>query len=106
MKEYDDFQQPSPVENAVNIPESIQKIINKTKYTTDTIGMSNSSVLLFDDKVLKMEADWYESENEFRVMKWLKDKLPVPEVIGHEKQDGKSYLLMSKVRIRLLWLDY
>lgn len=102
MKEYDDFQQPSPMENTVNIPESIQRIINKTEYTTDTIGMSNSSVLLFEDKVLKLEEDWYESENEFRVMKWLKDKLPVPEVICREKRDGKSYLLMSKMLEKML----
>lgn len=102
MKEYDDFPQTSPVESAVNIPESIQKIINTTEYTTDTIGMSNSSVFLFNDKVLKLEEDWYESENEYQVMKWLKDKLPVPEVICHEKQDGKSYLLMSKMTDKML----
>lgn len=98
----DDFGQQFPVAGAVHIPESIQKIIHKNEYTTDTIGMSGSSVLLFDDKVLKMEADRYESENEFRVMRWLQDKLPVPEVICREKQDGKSYLLMSKVPDKML----
>lgn len=35
-------------------------------------------------------------------MRWLQDKLPVPEVICREKQDGKSYLLMSKVPDKML----
>ena len=101
-KENDDFQQPSLADSAINIPENIQQIIETTEYTSDTIGMSDSSVLLFADKVLKIEEDWYESENEYQVMKWLKDKLPVPEVICHEKLDGKSYLLMSKLTDKML----
>ena len=91
--------------NAINIPESIQKLIDTTEYKTDSIGMSNSSFLLFDDKVLKIEVDWYESENEFQVMKWLKDKLPVPEVMCREKKDGKSYFLMSKIPGKMLCDD-
>lgn len=86
----------------IKIPNSIQTLINTTKYTTDTVGMSESSVLLFDDKVLKIEDDWYESENEFQVMKWLDGKLPVPKVLCREKQDGGSYFLMSKLQGKML----
>lgn len=93
------------LKNAINIPESIQKLIGTSEYKTDSIGMSDSSVLLFDDKVLKIEVDWHESENEFQVMKWLKDKVPVPEVLCREKKDGKSYFLMSKISGKMLCDD-
>ncbi len=88
--------------DAINIPETVQKRIGTTEYKTDIIGMSESSVLLFDDKVLKIEVDWYESENEYLVMEWLRGKLPVPEVVCREKKDGKSYFLMSKISGKML----
>lgn len=90
----------------MKIPEKIQKLINTKDYKIDDIGMSNSSIYIFDDIVLKMEEVWQESENEYRVMKWLKDKLPVPEVICREIQDGNSYLLMSKVPDKMLCDEY
>lgn len=86
----------------INLPENIQNMINTTEYESDTIGMSASSVLLFKDIVLKIEDEWHESENEFQVMKWLNDKLPVPGVLCREKQDGKNYFLMSKARGKML----
>ena len=37
-----------------------------------------------------------ESENEYHIMKWLQEKLPVPKVLAYEILNEKSYLLMSK----------
>lgn len=63
----------------------------------DTVGMSGSSVLIFPDKVSKTESFCEESEREYRIMKWLKGKLPVPEVLCRGQSVEKNYLLMAKL---------
>ena len=66
------------------------------------IGCSDSKILFFRDSVLKIQTISAESKRELEAMLWLKDKLPVPKVLYYEERDGKSYLLMSKVRGRML----
>ena len=39
------------------IPESIKKIIGDRTYTIDTVGMSDSQVIVFDHMVLKIVAN-------------------------------------------------
>ena len=48
----------------MQLPEKIAKLISNEIYTTDKIGMSESSVLLFENKVLKIQEYNKESENE------------------------------------------
>jgi len=81
----------------MQIPTNIRKIIESASYAVDNIGMSDSSVYLFSDKVLKAQCANEESENEYMMMKWLKGKLPIPDVIAYEKESDKSYLLMSRI---------
>ena len=66
------------------------------------IGCSDSKILFFRDSVLKIQTIGAESKRELEAMLWLKGRLPVPEVLYHEEKDGKFYLLMSKVRGRML----
>ena len=68
----------------MQLPEKIAKLISNEIYTTDKIGMSESSVLLFENKVLKIQEYNKESENEYHIMKWLQEKLPVPKVLAYE----------------------
>lgn len=81
----------------IYIPEKINKIIGEEEYQIDDIGMSDSTVILFNDKVLKIEQECEESDNEHNILQWLQGKLPVPKVLGFEKKNGKNYLLMSKL---------
>lgn len=81
----------------MQLPESIQKLITDESYETDDIGMSGSSVLVFADKVLKIQERSRESESEYRMMAWLQGKLPVPQVLAYEVEGDTSYLLMSKI---------
>lgn len=80
----------------MKLPEKIYKIIKNESYETDDIGMSLASVQIYKDKVLKVQEYNEESENEYRVMQYLYEKLPVPKVYAYEISDNKSYLLMSK----------
>lgn len=80
----------------MQFPEQIKKLILEETYQTDGIGMSDSSVFLFTDRVLKVQDCSKESENEYRMMTWLQGKLPIPQIFACEIMDEKSYLLMSK----------
>ncbi len=78
------------------LPECIKKYLSNEAYETDHIGMSDSSILLFKDRVLKVQKNTPEAENEYRMMRWLNGRLPVPTVYTHEVRENTSYLLMSK----------
>ncbi len=80
-----------------DLPQSIKNLIGQENYSVDNIGKSNSTVILFKDKVLKVQDINEEAENEHNMMLWLGDKLLVPKVLGIERQNGKSFLLMTKV---------
>lgn len=81
----------------INIPDSIKSKIGSQKYKVDKVGMSSSNILLFSDKVLKIQDICEEADNEIQAMQWLEGRLSVPRIIAHEKEDGKNYLLMTKV---------
>lgn len=91
----------------LDIPENIKNIIENEEYDIDVIGMSESNILLFPDKVLKIQEDSEEAENEAQIMKWLdmqginnrrhEENFSVPKAILHECRGTKSYLLMTRV---------
>lgn len=81
----------------IYIPEEIQKLIKDETYTVDDVGMSESTVILLQDKVLKIQPDNEETRNEHDMMVWLQDKLPVPKVLGFVIEGEKNYLLMSRI---------
>lgn len=80
-----------------DLPDKIKSLIDKEKYSIDDVGMSDSTVVLFNDKVLKIQTIGEESENEYHVMEWLQEKLPVPKVLGFERDEKMTYLLMTRV---------
>lgn len=86
----------------MQLPEKIRAWISDETYETNHIGMSEACVLVFGDKVLKVQECGDESENEFRMLTWLRGKLPVPHVFAYERMDDKAYLLMSKCSGRMM----
>ena len=80
----------------IELPESIKREIENETYEVDSIGMSGSGILLFSDKVLKIQENSDEAENEVQAMRWLEGRLSVPKVIAYESSGNKSYLLMTK----------
>lgn len=87
------------------IPAKIKNIIGDRRYTIDSIGMSDSQVICFDDMVLKIEKQGENSDNELRMMTWLANKLPVPKIICSERANGINYLLMNKIKGQILCSD-
>ncbi len=80
-----------------DLPDKIKNLLGEEKYTIDNVGMSDSTVILFNDMVLKIQIINDESDNEYHVMKWLQGKLPVPKILGYEVDEKKAYLLMTKI---------
>ncbi|HHX59765.1 MAG TPA: aminoglycoside 3'-phosphotransferase [Epulopiscium sp.] len=79
------------------LPDKIKNLIGNESFSYDDVGMSDSTVIIFTDKVLKIQSISKESEHEYQVMEWLQDKLPLPRVLAYEKAEDKNYLLMTKV---------
>lgn len=82
----------------IDIPDSIKRELQNESYEIDNVGMSESSILIFKDKVLKIQEDSDEANHEARAMQWLEGRLSVPKVISHECSGNKSFLLMSRVK--------
>ena len=80
------------------MPEQIRKMTEGLPYTKDTIGMSDSRVLLFDDMVLKIENQNKMTEQQNAMLRWLQGKLPVPQILWSENAEGRSWLLMTRIR--------
>ena len=79
------------------LPKKIKKKIAGLDWTCDDVGMSDSTLMLFDEIVLKIEKTSRSSEHEKLLLDWLDGKLPVPKIIEAVTQDGYSFLLMSKL---------
>lgn len=79
------------------LPSAIQSRIQDLPYTSDTVGMSASQVLIFPDRVLKMGLYSPYTEGMVHLMRWLQGRLPVPQILGYEVKDAQEYLLMSRI---------
>lgn len=83
------------------LPEKIRGLVRDEPFQKDGIGMSGSTVLMFHDKVLKIQQCSEEAENEYRMMKYLQGRVPVPEVYACETEENRMYLLMRKCTGRM-----
>ena len=92
--------------NQLQVPSKIKTIIGTKAYKVDGIGMSGNQVLIFEDMVLKIEDSSKAIRKQVEVMKWLDDEIPVPKVLEYEEENGKSYLLMSKIDGEMSCEDY
>lgn len=79
------------------LPESIRALVSEEAYAENDIGMSDSRVLMYRDKVLKVEPWDEQPQAESAMLRWLRGKLPVPEILAEEIRDGVRWLLMSRM---------
>ena len=79
------------------IPCSISQHLPDNSFRQDDVGCSEANVLIYADRVLKIEKECNNSANEHAMLTWLQGRLPVPKIIAAEKHDDTRYLLMSRV---------
>ncbi len=89
----------------MDLPAGIKELIGDEEYHIDEIGLSDSQVIIFQDKILKIQEIGEESDNEYNMMQWLQGRIKVPKILRFEEQDGKNYLLMTKVPGEMLCED-
>ena len=82
-----------------NRPDLLAKLAEQRG---ETIGKSDAKVIPFDDMILKIQKESKESEREELALSWLQGKLPVPKVLFCIRKDGFSYILMEKLKGRML----
>ncbi|MBR4879671.1 MAG: phosphotransferase, partial [Clostridia bacterium] len=82
----------------MKLPCEIQKIVGSKPYKTENIGKSGCDVLIFDDMVLKIgPAEGQPMKTQAELMKWLENKLSVPECLYYSVHEDKEYMLMSRM---------
>lgn len=79
------------------LPDKIRSLVEGKPYTCDTVGKSGSCVFCYEDKVLKIEPQESRFENDLEMLRWLEDRLPVPKILEATQEQGKQYLLMSRI---------
>ena len=84
------------------IPAVIQALLPQHPGEENHIGHSGAQVVIYEDCVLKVQPDTGNAANEGIMLRFLKGRLPVPEVLAEAVQGGMRYLLMTRLRGRML----
>lgn len=79
------------------LPPFIRSLLPAEDYTPDRIGCSHSQVLLFSDRVLKIQPPGTIQRNERAMLTWLEGRLIVPRVLACEEMGDRQYLLISRL---------
>ncbi len=80
------------------LPNDLRILLADRPYTLDTVGMSGSDVLCFDDMVLKIGDYTPAHDHELSMLTWMNTRsLPVPRILYAAVENGRRYLLMSRI---------
>ncbi len=83
-------------------PSAIAAIVGQLPYQSDDIGKSGAQVCLFKDYVLKIRPVGGWDTLDTRVLQWIGGRLPAPRVAAHVVEDGRDWLLMTRIRGTML----
>ena len=84
-----------------SLPEEIRAYTGGRSFVSESIGLSGDEVWMSEDSVLKISTDLKNSLETVKILRWLAGRLPVPEVIAHTVEGGKSFLLMTRIKGRM-----
>lgn len=86
-----------PLADPAAMPERIRQLTDGLPFTTDSVGLSDSAVLLYDDMVLKISPHSPAADRAAAALRWLEGRIPVPTVLHYEVSNGRAYLLMTRI---------
>ena len=79
------------------LPDPIRASLGPGPFTRCRIGLSGAEVWLSDAQALKIAPVSIESETERTALRWLQGRLPVPALLADARENGKDYLLTSRL---------
>ena len=79
---------------------TVEEKLNDKNFSFDTIGKSDSQILLFEDAVLKIQNNDFNAQNELQTLLWLENQNEIisPKVFDSKIIDNKLFILMSKIQ--------
>ena len=87
------------------LPSELGEILKNYSWSKNTIGCSKTSIFYckldnFPSFYLKVAnyADSMNLQHESKILSWLKDKLPVPDVISYSFNKKREFLLLSEIQ--------
>ena len=87
----------------MTLPAEITTVVGTQDGDSNTTGMSGAAVFEFPDHVLKVRPASPSAAREFTILSWLQSKgLPAPKVAAHVVRDGTDWLLMTRIRGKML----
>ena len=90
-------------------PKDLGKLLVGMTCEENNIGCSIAGVYkYYNDKAsyyLKIQPALQGLEREYKILFWLKDKLPVPEILYFDSYNGFDYLLMTEIDGEMLCSD-
>ena len=91
---------------SLQLPAALAARLADKPYTQNTTGLSGAGVWMFDDCVLKIAPADRTAAREADMTAWLSGKLPVPKVFHSCVENGRAFLLMSRLEGLMACDDY
>ena len=89
----------------IKLPQKILDFVSDLPYEVDEVGMSDSEVRIYDKYVLKIQRRSEETDNEYEISSFLKDKISIPSILCYEVAGDIAFTLMTKVSGKMLCDD-
>ncbi|GAH77540.1 unnamed protein product, partial [marine sediment metagenome] len=88
----------------INIPKDLEKQLMGYDWEKVSTGWSSSEIYKLTNekkptlfiKINKYSGDLF-FNHEYEMLKWLKDKISVPDVIYHKKNSDYEFLLLTEI---------
>lgn len=81
----------------MRIPPQIAAQLPHQAGMPENIGCSGAMVLDYGDRFLKVQDDCNVAANEYHMLRYLQGRVPVPRLIAAAHEDGRRWLLSSRV---------
>lgn len=78
-------------------PRAIAAFTAGKDFTLDRTGLSGSTVAMFEDFVVKCEPVSEESENHLAMLRWLRGKVPCPNLLETAVENGCRWIVMERI---------
>lgn len=82
----------------LSLPPGIERRTRGLAYTENAVGQSGAAVRMYEDMVLKIQPSAPWTRREAAILRWLQGRVPAPQVIDCEELEGRTFLLMTRLK--------